>query len=128
MKIFFTTQLQIKSNSVPVSPSDLLVLYCITLSPQLVGVQCPINSPLGEFPGYWDWLRYPGRVGVHRLFPFAFHISVLFNSLFTCTWISSVFLLYGRRICTHSVEPSYIHFLGEFPDLGLAMAKVYVAS
>src|SRR6218665_4150239 len=80
MKIFFTTEYQGKRNSVSVSPSDLLVLYCITLSPQPVGVQCPITSPLGEFPGYWDWLRYPGRVGVHRLFPFAFHISVLFNS------------------------------------------------
>src|SRR6218665_956006 len=30
-------------------------------------------------------------------FPFAFHISAFFHSLFfTCHWISFVFLLYGR--------------------------------
>src|SRR6218665_665684 len=33
---------------------------CIALGPQPVGVQCPITSSLGEFPGYGDWLRYPG--------------------------------------------------------------------
>ena len=34
-------------------------------------------------------------------FPFAPHISVFFHSLFfTCHWISFVFLLYGRCICT----------------------------
>src|SRR6218665_3887838 len=38
-----------------------------------------------------------------------------------CHWISFVFLLYGRRICTHSVDPSLTHFLGEFPGLGLAL-------
>jgi len=32
-----------------------------------------------------------------------------------------VFLLYGRRIATHSVEPSLTHFLGGFPVLGLAL-------
>jgi len=25
-----------------------------------VGVQCPLTSLLDEFPGYWDWLWYPG--------------------------------------------------------------------
>src|SRR6218665_652335 len=25
-----------------------------------VGVPCPLTSSLGEFPGYWDWLWYPG--------------------------------------------------------------------
>src|SRR6218665_3230117 len=45
---------------------------------------------------------------------FAFHISVFFHSLFfTCHWISFVFLRYDRRICTHSVDPSLTHFLGE---------------
>ena len=38
-----------------------------------------------------------------------------------CHRISIVFLLYGRRIATHSVDPSLIHFLGEFPGLGLAL-------
>jgi len=32
-----------------------------------------------------------------------------------------VFLLYGRRIATHSVDPSLTHVLGEFPGLGLAL-------
>ena len=32
-----------------------------------------------------------------------------------------MFLLYGRRIYTHSVDPSLTHFLGEFPGLGLAL-------
>src|SRR6218665_1392254 len=65
------------------------------------------------------------RVGVYRLFPFAIHISVFFHSLLTCHWISSVFLLYDRRICTHVVDPSLTHFLGEFPDLGLALVPLY---
>src|SRR6218665_313973 len=58
-------------------------------------------------------------LGVHRLFPFAFHGSVLFHSLFfTSHWISLMFLLYDRRICTHSVDHSLTHCLGEFPGLG----------
>src|SRR6218665_106298 len=61
-------------------------------------------------------------VGVYRLFPFAFHALVSFHSLFfICHWISFVFLLYNRLICTHSVEPLLTHFLGEFPGLGLAL-------
>src|SRR6218665_2238054 len=46
-----------------------------------VGVQCPLTSSLGEFPGYWDWLWYPGLspVLVSIAFPFAFHISVFFH-------------------------------------------------
>src|SRR6218665_2688568 len=38
-----------------------------------------------------------------------------------CHWISIVFLLYGRRIATRSVDPSLTHFLGEFPGLRLAL-------
>src|SRR6218665_1325627 len=38
-----------------------------------------------------------------------------------CHWISIVFLLYGRRITPHSVDPPLTHFLGEFPGLGLAL-------
>src|SRR6218665_1120399 len=85
-----------------------------------VGVQCPLTSSLDEFQ---DWLWYPGLspVLMSIAFPFVFHISVLFHSLFfTCHWISFVFLLYGRRVCTHSVDPSLTHFLGEFPGLRLA--------
>ena len=32
-----------------------------------------------------------------------------------------MFLLYGRRIATHSVDLLLTHFLGEFPGLGLAL-------
>src|SRR6218665_592495 len=89
-----------------------------------VGVQCPLTSSLGEFPDYQDWLWYPGLspVSVSIALSFAFHISVLFHPLFvTCHWISFVFLLYGRCICTHSVDPSLTHFLGEVPGVGLAL-------
>src|SRR6218665_2383430 len=91
------------------------------------GVQCPLTSSLGEFLGYWAlvfWLWYPGLLSVLMsiAFPLAFHISVFFHSLFfPCHWISIVFLLYGRSICTHSVDPSLTHFLGEFLGLGLAL-------
>src|SRR6218665_3383992 len=93
-----------------------------------VGVQCPVTSSPGEFLGYWagsgeysfyyyikvsrqtatnnkiNKIWYPGLppVLVSIAFPFAVHISVFFHSLFsTCHWISFLFLLYGRRICTH---------------------------
>src|SRR6218665_150805 len=87
-----------------------------------VGAQCPLTSSLGEFLGYWDCLWYPGLspVLVSIAFPFAFHTSLFFHSLFfTCHWISFVFLLYPRHICIHSVDPLLTHFLGEFPGLGL---------
>src|SRR6218665_1147772 len=65
----------------------------------------------------WDFVR----VGVHRL-SLCLPSPGVFHSLFLiCHWISFVFLLYGRRIATHSVDPSLTHFLGEFPDLGLAL-------
>src|SRR6218665_2903662 len=91
---------------------------------QCTNVQCTLTSSLGEFLGYSDWLWYLGLslVLVSIAYRFTFHISVFSRSLFTCHWISFVFLLYGRRICTHSVDPSLTHFLGEFPGLGLAMA------
>src|SRR6218665_2507101 len=85
----------------------------------LVGVQCPISSSLGEFSSYWDWLWCPGLspVLVSIALLFAFH-----NWCFPFAhWISIVFLLYGRRIATHSVDPSLTHSLGEFPGLGLAL-------
>src|SRR6218665_1059922 len=87
-----------------------------------VEVQCPISSSLGEFPSYWDWLWCPGLspVLVSIALPFAFHTwSFPFARIYH--WISIVFLLYGRRIATNSVDPSITHFLGEFPGLGLAL-------
>src|SRR6218665_2167057 len=72
-----------------------------------VGVQCPISSSLGEFPSYWNWLWCPGLspVLVSIALPFAFH-TWCFSFALICNWISNVFLLYGRRIATHSVDHS----------------------
>src|SRR6218665_3227035 len=80
-----------------------------------VGVQCPISFSLGEFPSYWDWLWCPGLspVLVSIALPFAFH-TWCFPFALICHWISIVFLLYGRRIATYSVDPSLTHFLCEF--------------
>src|SRR6218665_504037 len=87
-----------------------------------VGVQCPISSSPGEFPSYWDWLWCPGLspVLVSITLPFAFH-TWCFPFAFICHLISIVFLLYVRRIATHSVDPSLTHFLGELPGLALAL-------
>src|SRR6218665_2254406 len=87
-----------------------------------IGVQCPISSSLGEFPSYWDWLWCPelSPVLVSIALSFDFH-TLCFPFAFICHWISIVFLLYGRCIATHSVDPSVTHFLGEFPGLGLAL-------
>ena len=86
-----------------------------------IGVQWPLTSSLGEFPGYWDWLWCLGLlpVLVSIAFRFAFfHISMFFHSLFfTCHWISFVFHLYMHL----SVDPSLGHFFSEFPGLGLAL-------
>src|SRR6218665_948734 len=52
------------------------------------------------------------RIGVHRP---SLRLPYLMFSICTfCHWISIVFLLYSRRIATHSVDPSLTHFLGEF--------------
>src|SRR6218665_1788605 len=73
------------------------------------------------------WLWYPGvpPVLVPIAFPFAFHISVFFHSLFfichPAIGFHSCFFIYGRRIRTHSVDPSLTHFIGEFPGLRLAL-------
>ena len=87
-----------------------------------VGVQCPISFSLVESPSHWDWLRRPGLspVLVSIAIPFAFH-TWCFPFALICHWISIVFLLYCRRIATHSVDPSLTHFLGEIPGLRLAL-------
>ena len=59
------------------------------------------------------------RIGAIAL-PLAF-LTWCFPFALICHCISIVFLLYGRRIATHSVDPSLIHILGEFPGLGLAL-------
>src|SRR6218665_1072790 len=82
-----------------------------------VGVQCPISSSLGEFP---SWCPGLSPVLASIALPFAFH-TWCFPFALIYHWNSIVFLLYGRRIATHSVDPSLTHFLGEFPGLGLAL-------
>src|SRR6218665_4021429 len=62
------------------------------------------------FRPYWCPSPFPSP-SISRCFPFAL----------IGHWISIVFLLYGRRIATHSVDPSLTRFLGEFPGLGLAL-------
>ena len=79
-----------------------------------VGVQCSTSSSLGEFPSYWDWL-----ILVSIALPFAFHTWCFPFALSAIGF--QVFLLYGRRIATHSVDPSLTHFLGKFPGLELAL-------
>src|SRR6218665_516571 len=75
-----------------------ILLHCIALSPQPVGVQClvsPFTSSLGECPDYWDWLRYPWLPPVSlsiAFSPFAFHISVLFHSLYAIGFHSCFFV------------------------------------
>src|SRR6218665_2439150 len=97
-----------------------------------VGVQCPISSSLGEFPA----IRIGSGVLGFRPYwcpsdsialPFAFY-TWCFPFAAICHWISIVFLLHGRRIATHSVDPSLSHFLGEFPGLGLALIPDVVVS
>src|SRR6218665_2213621 len=50
-----------------------------------------------------------------RVYTWCFPFALIYH------WISIVFLLYGRRIATHSVDPSLTHFLGELPGLGLVL-------
>src|SRR6218665_2802086 len=52
-------------------------------------------------------------------FSFAFHISELLHPLFfACHWISFLFLLHDRRICTHSVGLSITNFFRIVSRLG----------
>src|SRR6218665_1196693 len=78
---------------------------------QPVGVQNPFTSSQGEFPDYWDWLWCPGLPPLSAKcwcplpFPFAFHISVFFHSLFfTCH-------SYDRRIRSSAPIRSTIRYL-----------------
>src|SRR6218665_1996159 len=57
------------------------------------------------------------RIGFRR--PSLCLADLVFSIRSVCHWISIVFLLYGRRIATHSVNPALTHFLGEFTGLGL---------
>src|SRR6218665_3701686 len=82
----------------------------------LVGVQfSPIPHwvsfhAIGLALVYWA----NARVDAHRL-------SLRLPYLGVFPFTLPLFLFYGRRICTHSVNPSLTQFLSEFPGLGLAL-------
>src|SRR6218665_1625119 len=89
------------------------------------GVQCPISSSLGEFPTFPAIGIGSGVLGFRQYWcpsPFpSLSILGVFHPLLSAIGFQSCFFLYGRRIATHSVDPSLTHFLGEFPGLGLAL-------
>src|SRR6218665_302750 len=80
---------------------------CLVLFPSIqcfmgsapVGVQCPLTSSLGEFPGYWDWFWYPGFLpvlvsfpspSISRCFPFTLlHLPLDFIRLFFTVAVSA---------------------------------------
>src|SRR6218665_386611 len=93
-----------------------------------VGVQCPGTSSLNKFLGYWAGfgILQPLDAEVLCVFlpPFPSPAVSLCFSMYSSSpaiGFHSYFFLYGRRICTHPVDPSLGHFLGEFPGLGLAL-------
>src|SRR6218665_3893142 len=77
-----------------------------------VGVQCPLTSSLGEFPGYWDWLCWAfAPVGVQRLSIRLPHLSVFHSLFFACHWISLVY--FSRRRYLHlATNPPPVPRLG----------------
>src|SRR6218665_2538845 len=79
-----------------------LSLLSVSISPSLSSIRFHFIRAAGGSP-----------VLVSIALPFAFH-TWCFSFALICHWISIVFLLYGRRIATHSVDPSLTHFLGEF--------------
>jgi len=94
---------------------------CISLGPQ------PLVSNVFSFPHSVSFQAIGTGSGILGYrpcwcpspFPFRLPYLGIFHSLFTCHWISVVFLLYDRRICTHSIDPSLAD--GEFPGLGLSV-------
>src|SRR6218665_165947 len=93
-----------------------------------VGVQCPISSSLGEFPAIGIGSGVLGFCPYWCPSPFpSLPMLGVFHSLLSAIGFQSCkLLLYGRRIATHSVDPSLTHFLGEFPGLGLALVPDFV--
>src|SRR6218665_907426 len=57
-------------------------MYCISLGPLPIDVQCPLTSSLGEFSCYWDWLRYPGLLPVL--------VSITFSPFPSISWCFSI--------------------------------------
>src|SRR6218665_2163681 len=80
-------------------------------SPSILGVFHSLLSAIGflSFFFFFSYLSQP----ISSPLLFAFH-TWCFPFALICHWISIVFLLYGRRIATHSVDPSLTHFLVSF--------------
>src|SRR6218665_2668157 len=77
-----------------------------------LGVQCPLTSSLGEFLGYWAGSGILGyRLSLRRPYLGVFPFTLPLNFI----------LLYGRLICTHSVDSSLTRFLSEYPGFGLVL-------
>ena len=89
-----------------------------------VGVQCPLTSSLSEFPGYWDWLWFPGLSPV--LVSIAFPLRLPYLGVFQFILLHLP-LDFNRISCLRptylhpSVDPSLTHYLGNFLGSGLAL-------
>src|SRR6218665_2022629 len=90
-----------------------------------------LSSSLGQFPGYLDWLWYPGLPP--ELVSIAFSPS---PSISRCFPFSLLHLPLGF-IRVSSSRPTYLHplvnlslthFLGEFPGLRLALVPDVVVT
>src|SRR6218665_1698926 len=86
-------------------------------------VQCSFTSSLGEFPGYCDWLWYPGLSPVLVSYP-----SPCIYQCFSIQFSSPVFEFHScstlRLMCLHpSVDPSLIQIFGEFSGLTFRLPK-----
>src|SRR6218665_2312334 len=71
-----------------------LVSY-LSLGTQPVGVQCPLTSSLGEFPGCWNWFWYPA--GLQPVLVFIAFSPLPSTS--RCFSINSSSLALGSRSC-----------------------------
>src|SRR6218665_470091 len=84
------------------------------------GVQCPLTSSLGEFPGYWDWLWCPRLSPVLVSIGFSLRLSI--SLCFSIHSTSPAIEFHSCFFFTPNVSASTLHlltFLGEFPVLGL---------
>src|SRR6218665_696894 len=87
-----------KRASLPFSHESLLRTLSIHPYNHRLGA---LMSPMGEFPGYWDWLWCHAGFRpcwCQSPFPLPFILGVFDSIFFICHWILFVFLLYGRRI------------------------------
>src|SRR6218665_1564134 len=87
-------------NSIMVS-----LIICIVSVPGQTASWCPMSPHfLGEFPGYWDWLWYPGLLPM--LVSFAYFPS---PSISQCFSFHSSSPAIGFHFCESSLRPMYSH-------------------